>query len=1157
MKLGFNLNLDDLDLEGLKKLDRIFLSFLLENDEFLYNDILFFRSTPHNIFPKDYSNFLLKIAPFLDDFLAELFSISKSVNKLRQEHKEFDIIYECKRKFIQRYALKKYPVEKIKEIDFDDVYVKLNNFLGTNFTSQKFAEQVIKWQLEEESFAKELEIAAQYAACRVAQCYSRESGNLENNSRPESILGANKGMLKQVQHDIKNGENDILNNENVLFTIPQKVDKDNLINPKKIAKYQKNVRIDFDYFDPSLNLNAALNNAHYCIYCHKQEKDSCSKGFAHDGDCKERSDEALKGCPLKQKISEMNYVKAQGFNLAALAIIVIDNPMVAATGHKICNDCLKACIYQKQESVDIPLIESNILEETLKLPYGLEIYLLLTRWNPLNIVAPLPKKLTGYNILVTGLGPAGFSLSYYLLRSGHNVVAIDGLKVTPLPFNINKPIKYWLEYKQRLSERIPKGFGGVAEYGITSRWDKNNLDILRLILERNKNFKYYGAIRLGSNITTSKAFELGFDHIAFCIGAGQPKILETANFAAKGVKTASDFLMTLQSSGAFLEKSITNMVIRMPIAIIGGGLTSLDVATESFYYYKMQVAKFFAKYELAVKKHGKSYVEKDWTLEDREIANEFVSHTKLFKNAKDFCEVKQIFNELGGITIYYRGNLQNSPAYKLNHEELMQTMAVGINFAENMQLHTINVDKYDYVESVEFRGHSCKSENAEKTIQLKTVKAKTVIMAVGTENAKIEMQEERYSYFGDCDPKYAGSVVKALASSKEGYESINKKLDSVIKTRNDKFFRVENYKEFFVKLDSLLNSKIEKINILADKIVELVIHAPAAAQNFKPGQFFRLQNYSDDVTKLMEPLALTGAYVDLERSLIYLIVLESGQSSNLCRHLSIGESVALMGPTGAPTEILKDSNVVLIGGGLGNAVLLSIGQALKKNNCKITYFAGYKKLTDRFYAEKIAEIADKVIWCYEEEGLSHLPTLFQDSSKHLQCHSREGRNPENNSPSKFISRTNKEILKQVQHDKRLAPRFHGDDIKLKPHLLKDKILYTHGTVIDGIKYIQTQGGDYSSVNRIIAIGSSEMMEAVQNIKNEIFGENVELIVSVNSLMQCMMKGICGQCLQKTKGDKSYIFACACQDQNAEIIDFSSLKNRLRQNAVQEKLQNLK
>ncbi len=476
----------------------------------------------------------------------------------------------------------------------------------------------------------------------------------------------------------------------------------------------------------------------------------------------------------------MNYVKAQGFNLSALLLSLL---IIRWLQQQVIEFVMiqKACIYQKQDPVNIPLIESNILEETLKLPYGLEIYLLLTRWNPLNIYAPLPKEPTNYNILVTGLGPAGFSLSYYLLRSGHNVVAIDGLRITLLPFDVHKPIKFWHEYKNLLSERMPRGFGGVAEYGITVRWDKNNLDILRLILERNNNFKYYDGVALDFNITKEQAFDLGFDYIAFCIGAGQPKVLDIENFEAKGVKTASDFLMTLQNGGAFLKNSSTNMVIRMPIAVIGGGLTSLDAATESLYYYKKQVEEF-----------AEDYIEKDLTEEDKEIAEEFIAHAKLFKEAKNNEELRKVFNKLGGATVYYRGRLQDSPAYKLNHEELIYTLALGVDFKENMQPLRINVDKYGHVESVEFENRNRHCEQSKTAWQSQEfgltrlprqcyafprndIKTKTVIMAIGIEN-NTQFNEDKYSYFGDCNPKYSGSVVKALASTKEGYDAINKKL---------------------------------------------------------------------------------------------------------------------------------------------------------------------------------------------------------------------------------------------------------------------------------------------------------------------------------------------------------------------------------------------
>ena len=109
------------------------------------------------------------------------------------------------------------------------------------------------------------------------------------------------------------------------------------------------------------------------------------------------------------------------------------NPMAAATGHRICNDCMKSCIYQKQEPVNIPQIETGVLTDVLALPWGVEIYGLLTRWNPLNVRRPYALPYNGKNVMVVGLGPAGYTLSHYLLNEGFGVVGIDGLKIEPLP----------------------------------------------------------------------------------------------------------------------------------------------------------------------------------------------------------------------------------------------------------------------------------------------------------------------------------------------------------------------------------------------------------------------------------------------------------------------------------------------------------------------------------------------------------------------------------------------------------------------------------------------------------------------------------------------------------------------------------------------------
>src|ERR1700723_2120696 len=150
--------------------------------------------------------------------------------------------------------------------------------------------------------------------------------------------------------------------------------------------------------------------------------------------------------------------------------------MIAGTGHRICNDCMVGCIYQNQhrDPVNIPEAETRILRDVLALPWGFEIYSLLTRWNPFNFRRPLPRAATGRSVLVVGTGPAGYTLAHHLLNDGHAVVAIDGLKIEPLRDGLRERdaggvplrlIRDATELRERLDERVNAGFGGVAEYG--------------------------------------------------------------------------------------------------------------------------------------------------------------------------------------------------------------------------------------------------------------------------------------------------------------------------------------------------------------------------------------------------------------------------------------------------------------------------------------------------------------------------------------------------------------------------------------------------------------------------------------------------------------------------------------------------------------------
>ena len=157
-------------------------------------------------------------------------------------------------------------------------------------------------------------------------------------------------------------------------------------------------REGFALTDPGTDLTGALDQANYCIWCHNQGKDSCSHGL------KDRKTGAFqksvvrrdaRGLPARRE--NLRDEPGEGARQQRSARSPSSRSTIRwspRTGHRICNDCMKACIYQKQEPVDIPQVETRTLKDVLALPWGFEIYGLLTRWNPLDLRRPLPKPAT-------------------------------------------------------------------------------------------------------------------------------------------------------------------------------------------------------------------------------------------------------------------------------------------------------------------------------------------------------------------------------------------------------------------------------------------------------------------------------------------------------------------------------------------------------------------------------------------------------------------------------------------------------------------------------------------------------------------------------------------------------------------------------------------
>ena len=907
----------------------------------------------------------------------------------------------------------------------------------------------------------------------------------------------------------------------------------------------------------------------YCLYCHERDKDSCSKGLRDNKTNEIKKNPlgvVLNGCPLDEKISEMHVMRRDGDALGALALVCLDNPMCPGTGHRICNDCMKACVFQKQEPVNIPQIETRVLTEVLSLPWGLEIYGLLTRWNPLNVRRPYPLPYNGKNVLVVGLGPAGYTLVHHLVREGFAVAAIDGLKIEPLPVELAgddttppRPIKEFGTLYEELDERTLLGFGGVSEYGITVRWDKNFLTVLYITLARNRLLKMYGGIRFGGTLTLDDAWELGFDHVALAAGAGRPTIIDLKNNLARGIRKASDFLMALQLTGAYKKSSLANLQIQLPAVVIGGGLTAIDTATELLAYYPVQIEKVAARVHALVAEKGADAVRAMFDDEEWAQLQVQLAHAKELEDERERAaregrdpRLQPLLEKWGGVWLVYRRSVLESPAYRLNHEEVQKSLEEGVRYVENLSPVEAVLDKTGHIQAVKFRRNPDRTEielacrtlcvaagtspntmyekEYEGTFALDakkqyfqahtaTVEGDKVTLTPATSQtdqaffASYANGRRVVSFYGDNHPYYAGSVVKAMASAKNGFLHVAALFpETASLLASEQPARDRQLCDFFAKLDDLLIARVVEVNRLTRTIVEVVVKAPMAARKFQPGQFYRLQNFESyapvvDGTRLaMEGLALTGAWIDEEKGLLGTIVLEMGGSSRLCAALRPGEPIILMGPTGTPTEIRPKETVLLCGGGLGNAVLFSIARAFKALGTTVLYFAGYKKGEDLFKQDDIEQYTDQVIWC-TDTGATIEPRRPQDA------------------------------------------HFRGN-------IVQAMIAYGKGEV--GERKIKL-----SSVNRIIAIGSDRMMAAVKEARHGVLQPMLDpkhlAIGSINSPMQCMMKEVCAQCLQKhmdpRTGKETLVFSCFNQDQELDAVDFKHLNERLRANSMQEKVAN--
>lgn len=1098
--------------EGLLRLDAAFLQQLKQDDLSLYTDLLAYRNQPeHTVIDTETSNMLIAVANHLERFFADLFAITEHVDQTNQQTIRLDPVFRYQSDFVQRVA--KRHINDVTDSDFDALTQQLLPYIR---------------QLNLES----LELAV--AVFSLDALANKEAQpELFNLARDWAVLAL---TTEKGQAFVKDW---------VAFRMPRKTDFEQLIDvdtiehdgvqAKVIAGGQQRQRYGFDLTDDGMTRHQVMNQIHYCVYCHKNQGDFCSKGFPvkkkqPELGLKENPlGELLTGCPLEEKISEMHVLKRNGLVIAPLAMVMVDNPMCPATGHRICNDCMKACIYQKQEPVDIPQIETRVLRDVLALPWGVEIYDLLTRWNPLKRSQITTKSYNGKKILVMGMGPAGFTLAHYLLQDGFAVVGADGLKIEPIDDRLlNEPIERYSDLCENLSDRITTGFGGVAEYGITVRWDKNFLKLIYLSLMRKQHFVISGGVRFGGTLTLDKAWQVGFDHVAVAVGAGLPRELPIKNSLAPGMRQANDFLMALQLTGAAKESSIANLQVRLPAVVIGGGLTGVDAATEVQAYYIKQIEKIARRYFSLVDQQDEISVRSRFTDHDLHILDEYLLHYQLLVDAREQAEnndtevdYQRLLKRFGGVSIVYRKRMQDSPAYRKNHEELAKALEEGLFYIEQMSPESVVLDDYGDCQALLCRSSVDNSEHC--------IAAKTILVATGakpnvayafehrdelprngfeyqryqndeqqltkvTENRHVkspqvamftgyEKNDKRVTFLGDTHPTFHGSVVKAIASAKRCYGHIAHLFDQQLGDESE-------YQQFAEMIAGGLTAKVVANTPISSGVHELVVQAPIAASQYAPGRFYRLQNFETDAQHingtmlLSEGVAALAAPVMNHPDQLSFLVFDNGASSKILMRMQVGQRLALMGPSGVATKVPDTKETLLVvGGHYAIAHLRGLAPAMQAAGNRVIYVATQHCSQDDPLLTTMKSACDHVVICEQSGALeATLKTL-----------------------------------------------------------------------------------DLSTVTRIMIIDPPDTLRKIKQMRGSwldaAVADGALWYASVYGTMQCMLKGVCAQCLQwqvdpETGKRTKAVYACSWQDQPFEKIDIHNIEERQIQNRMQEKLTDL-
>lgn len=164
----------------------------------------------------------------------------------------------------------------------------------------------------------------------------------------------------------------------------------------------------------------------------------------------------------------------------------------------------------------------------------------------------------------------------------------------------------------------------------------------------------------------------------------------------------------------------------------------------------------------------------------------------------------------------------------------------------------------------------------------------------------------------------------------------------------------------------ILDLKVtENIRLHANYVL-LKLTQPAPLPEMLPGQFAEIRVDNSPSTFLRRPISIN--YVDREKNEVWFLVQLVGDGTRKLATLEKGDLLNVVLPLGNGFSMPQtpEEKVLLVGGGVGTAPMLYLGESLLKRGCKPSFLLGARSKNDLLQLEQFTSLGE--VYVTTEDG---------------------------------------------------------------------------------------------------------------------------------------------------------------------------------------------